>query len=264
MPTLSQSQSPESWSVFVGRILILAVYLTLFLFFSKGYSKSKRNGLPNKFLLGYAVFFGFLTFYGVMGIVDQSLIVFTDFGGIISKLDVTFAELYGITPGYQLVFTKLANPLYLLGLLILMLLLAAQVYPLEMVLNWRRAPATVFLFAVAAAILPAYHPSLCYTVYMDVVTGLVIGGMLLGLILNIGINCKLAASTTGDLKKRSLSIIFASILFYVGFLMSLRIQDISIMFQVSEGAIKLDYDVVLGYVIQSISALLYWRGLRSG
>jgi hypothetical protein len=253
-----------SWLTFIGRVLILAVYLVLFFFFKKGYAKSKRDGLPNKFLLGYALFFGFMTFYGAMSVVDQSLIVFTNYGGIIGKLDVDFSELYGIPVGYALIFNSLANPLYLLGLMILTLLLAAQVYPLEMVLGWKRPLATYYLFISAAAILPAYFPALCYTVYTDIVSFMVIGGVILGLVLNIGINSKLAATTTGDLKKRSLSIIFASALFYAGFLMSLKFDAVSILYTVSDGVISMDWDVLIGYVLQTVSSLLYWRGLRSG
>jgi hypothetical protein len=256
----TQTQTPESWAVLAGKALIFAVYFVLFLFFRKGYAKSKRDGLPNKFLLGYALFFGFLSFYGAMGLVDQTLAVFTPFGGFIGKLDVSFDLLYGLTPTYELFFPQLANPLYLLGLLILMLLLAAQVYPLEMVLNWKRAPATTFLFIVAAAIVPAYFPALCFTIYMDIITGCVIGGMLLGLVLNIGINIKLAATTVGDLRKRSLSIIFASILFYVGFLLALKIGELAILNRLF--GTPADYDVVLGYAVQALAAVLYWRGLR--
>ncbi|NMC08449.1 MAG: hypothetical protein GYA24_24790 [Candidatus Lokiarchaeota archaeon] len=261
---LLQNQTPVSWLTFVGRVVMLAVYVTLFLFFRKGYAKSKRDGLPNKFLLGYTLFFGFMTFYGAMSVVDQSLIVFTSFGGIIGKLDVDFSEFYGIPVSYTLFFDTLANPLYLLGLMILTLLLAAQVYPLEMVLNWKKPFATMYLFIAAAAIVPAYLPALCYTVYTDIVASMVIGGVVLGLILNIGINSKLAATTTGDLKKRSLSIIFASILFYAGFLMSLKFDAVSILYTISDHAIPMDWDVLIGYVLQATSSLLYWRGLRSG
>jgi hypothetical protein len=255
-----QTQTPESWSILIGRALIFAVYFVLFLFFRKGYAKSKKDGLPNKFLLGYALFFGFLSFYGAMSLVDQSLTVFTSAGGFIGKLDVSFDVLYGLPPNPDLLFPQLANPLYLLGIMILMLLMAAQVYPLEMVLNWKRAPATTFLFIVAAAIVPAYFPALCLTIYMDIVTGCVIGGILLGLVLNIGINIKLVATTAGDLRKRSLCIIFASILFYVGFLLALKIAELSILNRIF--GTPADYDVVLGYGVQSVAALLYWRGLR--
>jgi hypothetical protein len=259
---LFQIQTPESWSVLAGRALIFVVYFVLFLFFRKGYAKSKSDGLPNKFLLGYALFFGFLMFYGAMSLVDQVLTIFTSTGGLIGRLDVSFDVLYGLPPNSELLFPQLANPLYLLGLLILMLLLAAQVYPLEMVLDWKRAPATTFLFIVAGAIVPAFFPALCLTIYMDIITGCVIGGMLLGLVLNIGINIKLAATTAGDLRKRSLSIIFASILFYIGFLLALKIAELAILNQLF--GIPADYDVVLGYIVQTLAAVLYWRGLRSG
>ncbi|MEX2685070.1 MAG: hypothetical protein Q6373_026080 [Candidatus Sigynarchaeota archaeon] len=258
---LLQVQTTESWSVLVGRVAIFIVYFMLALFFRKNYAKSKKDGLPNKFALGYALFFGFLSFYGAMGIVDQGLHVFTAGGGFISKIGKEFDVLYGITPAYGLILPNLANPLYLIGLAILMLLLAAQVYPLELALNWKRIPATIYLFAIAAATIPIYIPAVSYSLYTDIVTIGTVGGMLLGLVLNIGINIKLASTSAGDLRKRSLSIIFASILFYIGFLLTLNIVELAIIHQIA--GTPVEYDVVLGYAIQAIAALLYWRGLRT-
>jgi hypothetical protein len=257
---LSQLQTVESWSVFAGRVAIFIVYLMLSLFFRKNYARSKKDGLPNKFALGYALFFAFLSVYGVMSLIDQSLVLFTADGGFISKVGKDFDILYGITPTYELILPNLANPLYLIGLAILMILLAAQVYPLELALNWKRAPATIYLFAIAAATIPIYIPALSYSLYTDIVTMCTVGGMVLGLVLNIGINIKLASTSAGDLRRRSLSIIFASILFYIGFLLTLNIAELAIIHQIA--GTPPEYDVVLGYVIQAISAVLYWRGLR--
>jgi hypothetical protein len=258
---LFQAQTVENWVVFSGRMMIFLVYLLLAVFFTKNYSKSKADGLPNKFFLGYALFFGFLLFYGGMSVIDQALVLYSPGGGFISKLGVDFNVLYGIPISYVLILGNLANPLYLLGLGILMVLLAAQVYPLEVVLNWKYKPSTVYSFAIAAAIIPIYFPMVSYSLYTDIVTLGTVIGIVIGLVLNIGINIKLAATSAGDLRKRSLSIIFASILFYIGFLLSLNIAELAVLNQLI--GTPPEYDVFLGYVVQAISAILYWRGLRS-
>lgn len=257
-----QSQTLENWMVLAGRVLILVTYTFLAVFFKKTYGRSKADGLPNKFALGYALFFGFLACYGVMSVINEILVLTVPGGGFIAQLDTRFAVLYGLTPTYSLVLPNLANPLYLIGLMILMLLLAAQVYPLEVVLGWKRQPGTFYLFAIAAAIPVVFIPAVSYSLYTDIVVFGTIAGMLIGLIMNIGINIRLAATTTGDLRKRSLSIIFASILFYVGFLMSLKIAEISLLYQLV--GTPMGYDIFLGCVVQAIAAVLYWRGLRTG
>ncbi len=213
-------------------------------------------------MLGYAIFFGFLIFYGGMSVVDQSMKMFTTTGGFISQLDNRFSVIYDITPTYTLLLPNLANPLYLIGLMILMLLLAAQVYPLENILNWRVKLGTIYLFAIAIAILPVFIPGLSYSLYTDIVTLGTVVGILIGLILNIGLNIKLAASTAGDLRRRSVAIIFASVLFYLGFLMSLNIQELNLLSNNVEG-LSSAYDLFLGNMFQAIAGLLYWRGLRS-
>ena len=150
---LQQINSLEDGLVFAGRILIFVVYLVLFLFFRKNYMKSKVDGLPNKFSLGYAFFFGALFFFGLMSVINDVLNIFVPGSGFIGNLDTDFSTLYGITPGYELILPKLANPLYLVGILVLMILLATQVYPLEVVLNWKKLPGTKYLIIIAAAIL---------------------------------------------------------------------------------------------------------------
>nr|MDO8112037.1 hypothetical protein [Candidatus Sigynarchaeota archaeon] len=257
---IDQTLTIEGTLVLAGRVLLFVVYLVLFLFFRKNYVQSKKNGLPNKFSLGYEVFFGFLFVYGALSVLDEILALSTG-TGFIGNLDTDFSVLYGITPGYDLTLPNLANPLYLIGIMILMLLLAAQVYPLEVVLGWKRTPGTIYLFAITIAIIPVFIPALSYSIYTEIVMFGAIGGVLIGLVLNIGINIRLAATTTGDLKKRSISIIFASILFYVGFLMALKIAEISILYQIF--GTPLEYDIFLGCILQAIAAILYWRGLRA-
>ncbi|MHA1715377.1 MAG: hypothetical protein ACTSXP_07010, partial [Promethearchaeota archaeon] len=156
--------------------------------------------------------------------------------------------------------SNLARPLYVFGLAALNCLLAAQVYPLEMVINWTKKPVTLFLFGVAVALVLVFIPALTWTLYSFVVFLSTIISMLLGLIMNIGVNFKLAVVSTGDLRRRSIFIIFASFLFYLGFLWTLEIQEISVMalFNLSGR-----YDIVLGCIIQGVSALFYYSGLKT-
>jgi hypothetical protein len=80
--------------------------------------------------------------------------------------------------------------------------------------------------------------------------------------MNIGVNIKLAAVSTGELRRRSISIIFASLFFYLGFIWTLEIGEISLGTIFSIAGYASAWDTVFGSVLQVISALLYRQGLR--
>ncbi|MHA1679518.1 MAG: hypothetical protein ACTSUE_00825 [Promethearchaeota archaeon] len=255
--------SIENSIVLMIRTLLLLVYAILATFFLKGYRKSVKRGLPNKFMLGYVFFYAFLSFYGGLAVIDEfgNVFEFYDILGVLAQdLDV----LYGITPSYDLLFPNLANALYLFGIIMLMILIAAQVYPLENILNWKYFIATRFLIIVSVGLVLVYIPTLSYSLYSEILFICAVIGLFLGLVLNIGINIKIAATSSGDLKKRSISIIFASLLFYIGFLLTVGIQELSPFGSLGlASSMTGALDMLLGGILQVVSAILYWRGLRS-
>lgn len=236
--------------------MLIFVYLTVAVFFIKKYKKSKAAGFANMFFLGYAIFFTAL-FSVQIALAGDAL------WGYLEPTATNW--LRGQFPGHDipenqdkiLFLYNTVQPLYIIGLSALLLLQAAQIYPLEKTVNWERAIGTKTLVVIAVGLWLVFIPALTWTYLTFALLFGTILGIVYGLVINVGVNIKLAVMTTGDLRKRSLAIIFASILFYFGFIITLEIQELSIT-----GDGKLD--IVLGCIIQTLSAILYWRGLRTG
>jgi hypothetical protein len=246
----------------ITRLVSMIIYVILAAFFTKGYKRSVERGFANKFLLGYAIFFGCLSIYGGVSVINDVANTFLDVD-LLGSLETELVTLYGLEPGPPLILERLTVALYLFGIIILMLLLAVQVYPLENMLGWKHLIGTKYLLIVTVALGLVYMPFLVNTIYPDIAFFAAIFGLVLGLVLNIGINIKIAASSTGDLRRRSISIIFASILFYVGFLLTVGIQELNPFRGMDLGpGMDNALNIMLGGVVQLIAAILYWRGLR--
>ncbi len=245
----------------ISRFALIIVYLFMFVFFTRNYRKSKESGFVNKFFLGYAVFF-FALFCVQIGLSMDALFSYlgipgtgwirADFPGADDPANVAKVA----------VLSNMVLPIYILGLAALLCLLAAQIYPLEQTLNWRRAPGTIFLVCVSGGLMLVFIPALTWSTFTLVMMFASIAGMLYGLIINVGVNIKLAAVSTGDLRRRSVSIIFASILFYLGFIYTLEIGEISLRVITGISGLSLKWDIIFGCALQMVSALLYWNGLR--
>ncbi|MEX2682691.1 MAG: hypothetical protein Q6373_013905 [Candidatus Sigynarchaeota archaeon] len=249
----------ENELVLIARFVIVVVYLYMFLFFRKNYLKSKAAGFTNKFFVGYAFFFLVLFCY-------QLGYSISELGSALHLFDSSWLE--GDFPGYSeshraiLFFVlKMVKPIFIIGISSLMLLIAGQVYPLELTLNWNRWIITKFLIIVSIGVLFIFIPQLTWTYYSFVLCTAAVLGVVIGLVMNMGINIKLAKESTGELRVRSIAIIFASLLFYIGFIYTLSIMEISVTrpFGISEWA---KWDTIFGYILQIISAILYRQGLR--
>lgn len=243
----------ETETVLITRICLVGVYFYMFWFFRNNYLKSKAVGFINKFFVGYAFFFlvlfGFQVGYAITELGDyfhwfSTAWIRGDFLG--TGDDAVMAP--------TLFLYNLVQPIFILGIASLMLLVAGQVYPLELTLNWNKTIITKYLLIVAAGVMTIFIPVLTWTYYAFGFLFAAILGMVIGLLMNIGVNAKLARETTGELRKRSITIIFASLLFYMGFIWTLEIEEISLG--------DFAWDTVFGSVLQGFSALLYRRGLR--
>ncbi len=249
----------ENEIVLITRFVIVVVYLYMFLFFRKNYLKSKAAGFTNKFFVGYAFFFlilfGFQLGYSI-----------SELGPVLNLFSTDVLE--GNFPGYDTAYRStlfflfnMVKPIFILGISSLMLLVAGQVYPLELTLNWNKWIITKYLVIVSIGVLFIFIPQLTWTYYAFALCLAAVLGVVIGLVMNMGINIKLARISTGELRQRSIAIIFASLFFYVGFIYTLSIQEISITkpFGLVEWS---SWDTVFGYVLQIISAILYRQGLR--
>lgn len=248
----------EQEAVLLARIALVFVYLYMMLFFRKNYLKSKEAGFVNRFFLGYALFFGALfifqigiAFNEIMGVVDSTLVAWVRAG---------FPD---PRPQDVPVLSNMVLPLYILGLIAMLSVIAAQVYPVEQTIGWTRTPGTFILAILAGSMTLVFVPALTWTLLTAVLLFAAIGGVLYGLLLNISVNIKLAVVSTGDLRLRSIAIIFASFLFYIGFIYTLEVKEISLGEIFGIAGFSMKWDLVFGSVLQGLSALLYRQGLRS-
>ena len=209
--------------------------------------------------MGYAIFFAVLFFFQI-GISFYSIMneLFPD---TVEWLRNPFPG-EGIEENKDKIFFlyNLVQPLYIIGLMPLLLLISMQIYPVEKTLNWERTPGTKILIITSISMSVIFIPILTWSYYTFITLVLALFGFIYGLLVNIGVNIKLAAMSTGEIRKRSVAIIFASILFYLGFLWTLEIQEISIARMI--GGIDSAWDITLGCVVQGISALMYYQGLK--
>jgi hypothetical protein len=230
----------------------------MFVFFRKNYLKSKAAGFINKFFVGYAFFFVALFAFQVgISLVDLAENMGFPTGWIRESFP---GEAEGKAAVYFLY--SLVKPVYILGVASMVLLIAGQVYPLELTLNWNKTIITKFLVIVSVGVMFSFIPALTWSLYTFIFCFGAVLGVVIGLIMNIGVNIKLAAVSTGELRRRSISIIFASFLFYMGFVWTLEIQEISLGTIFNIAAYASEWDTVFGSMLQVISALLYRQGLR--
>nr|MDO8088111.1 hypothetical protein [Candidatus Sigynarchaeum springense] len=232
----------------------------MFLFFRKNYLKSKAAGFTNKFFVGYAFFF--LVLFGFQ--VGYSI---SETGSALGLFSSGWIEgdFPGYTEAYRAILSfvfKMVKPIFVLGLSSLMLIIAGQVYPLELTLNWNKWIITKYLVIVSIGVLLIFIPQLTWTYYSFVFCLAAVIGVVIGLVMNMGVNIKLARVSTGELRRRSISIIFASLFFYIGFIYTLSITEISITKPLGFVDTWARWDTVFGYSLQIVSAILYRQGLR--
>nr|MDO8117114.1 hypothetical protein [Candidatus Sigynarchaeota archaeon] len=169
----------------IFRFAVIVGFFLMFVFFMRNYRKSKESGFVNKFFLGYAVFF-FALFCVQIGLSMDALLSYLHVPGTgWIKADFPGAD----DPDNVAKVAVLSNmvlPIYILGLAALLCLLAAQIYPLEQTLNWKHAPGTVFLVSVAIALMLVFIPGITWSMYTLVLLFASIGGILYGLIINVG------------------------------------------------------------------------------
>ncbi|MHA1793934.1 MAG: hypothetical protein ACTSVI_14935 [Promethearchaeota archaeon] len=246
-------------AAFFARLSLAFIYFGVFFFFKKNYVKAKKNGFVNKFFLGYAAFYIFL-----FGFQVTQVIYALDRDILATNFFESASQMFPLPPGSSTdsvpYLSNLVRPLYVFGLAALSCLVGMQIYPLELVINWKKWPITKFLLVTAAGLMLVFIPAFTWTLYSFFIFLACLIGIILGLILNIGVNIKLAFVSTGELRKRSIFIIFASLLFYLGFLWTLEIKEISLMVPLG---LNSDFDIVFGSIIQGISSACYFIGLRS-
>jgi len=245
----------------ITRFVMIAVYAYMVLFFKKSYKKQKDAGFVNKFFMGYLLFFLALLIYQVGISIYQIGMAL----GYIPGGQPMFPMEVGFDPDTVVFFlSNLMRPVFIIGLVGVEALIAAQIYPLEVAIGWKRTPGTIIMFITCGLLFLMFIPLLTWTYYSFVVLLIACAGVLYGFFMNIGVNIKMAKISTGEVRRRSVFIILASMLFYIGFLWTLEVgwteSIINIFAPIS---VSLKWDVLAGSILQAISALLYRSGLNT-
>jgi hypothetical protein len=248
----------------IARFTLIFVYVYMAFFFKKSYKKQKEAGFVNKFFMGYLLFFLSLVVYQIgISIYQLGTVLEIPF---FSGWQLPFPMEVGFDPSSVVFFMgNMMRPLFVVGIIGAEALIAAQIYPLETALGWKRTPGTIFMFITCGLLFIMLIPLLTWTYYSFVVLLLSYAGVLYGFFMNIGVNLKMARATTGEVRRRSLMIIVASMCFYIGFLWTLEVgwtEGIINIF-IPGASISLKWDVLVGSILQAFSAILYRSGLNT-
>ncbi len=238
------------------RYALTVVYIGIMVFFIRGYTKSKAAGLPNKFFLGFSIMF--LAILGIIAgtaVYETVNLIFTGTW----NLQTPFPGYYDPIMREQVgIFLNFCRPLFVLAFIACNVMIAGQVYPLEIAINWKKAPATKLLVITGLAAFAIFIPGITFSIVTQILLVACIGSLLFGFALNIGVNIHLCRVSTGQIRRRSLFIILAFICFYMGFIWALEVGWTR---EFIPGA-TLKYDVVFGSILQMVAAVFYWVGFR--
>ncbi len=247
---------PDDLIALLVRFGLTAVYVAMLIFFKNGYQKSKAAGLPNKFFLGFS--FMFLVLLIIVGGIDVYETINAFAPGTVN-MQIPFDGYYDpmIYPAVGM-FRNFCRPLFVLAFMAGNVLIAGQVYPLELAIGWKKVPVTKLLVITGAALFLVFIPVITFTVVTQVLFAASIFCLVLGFFLNIGVNIHLFRISTGQIRQRSLFIILAFFCFYMGFVWALEVGWAELFII---GA-SLKYDVVFGSIVQMVASLFYWIGFR--
>jgi hypothetical protein len=237
---------------FIARMVAMSVFGYLYVYFKKAYDESKKTEMRNTYFLGFMLLFGILTlfnlFYGLYGL-------YNEISATTINLDQNFA--WWENPGNAL--DELKNqmrPLYLSFYFFLTCILAAQVYPLEQAMNWKKSPFSKTMILFGSGVWLLFIPAVAYTMVAYVIIGLSWLSFVMGFLLNIGVNIKIYKVSAGTLRKRALYAILAFFFLAIGIAWSLELGWGSSIYSGIENSM----DVIIGSAFQLISALFYLKG----
>ena len=237
---------------FIARMIMVAVFTYVFFYFKKGYNDSKKTGVKNTYFMGFMLLFAILTIfnllYGAYGLYNELSAETID-------LEARFS--WWEDPGNELdMMANQMRPLFLSFYFFMSCILAAQVYPLEQAMGWKKAPFSKYMVISGAGVWLLFIPTIAYSYASFVIVGLSWFSLLLGFFLNIAVNIKIYRATAGTLRKRALYAVLAFFFLALGIAWSLELGWGSLINE----AISNAWDVVIGSVFQLISAIFYLKG----
>ncbi|MHA1872185.1 MAG: hypothetical protein ACTSXF_14660, partial [Promethearchaeota archaeon] len=237
----------ETIYALIARFLLIPFYIYLVYFFRKKYLESKKAGFENKFIIGFAVMFlvilgyqTFTAFYELLGYLNPSYSNFLE-----GKFPGTDTQEFKQT---LWIFANLASlPLYIVGESAFLVIYAAQIYPLEIILNLKRKPLSKLLYITAALLLLIFIQPIRESYIALILIALWVLELLIAFFFNLGINIKLAVKSTGVVRRRALMMMLAFILFNIGIIWALEVGWAKSIWS----GFGLKMDIVFGSILQA-------------
>ena len=151
---------------FFFRLGLLLVYTYMIIFFTRNYRKSVDAGVPNKFFVGFKYVF-------ILMMIMTTLLTFF---GLLKEFYPNIRSIEAMFPGYEDpeklaqvgIFANMTRPLYVFAFIMVTLVIAGQVYPLEVIMNWQKRPITIFMILAATLMGFIYIPPLTYTIFTQI------------------------------------------------------------------------------------------------
>ncbi len=238
--------------VFRLGIMVVVFYL-LFQKFYRDYQKSKKSGFVNYYFLGFsALFLIMLIFHILYGSYELYSNTVADPVNLKSQFNW-----YSESEDW---IGKIANnqmrPAYLIFYFLTNLVLAAQIYPLELANGWKKNPVMRTIIVCGSSLWLNFIPAIGTSAAAAIIVILGFAGIGIGFLTNIAINIKLYIKSAGVLRRRALYAIFAFIFFAVGILWSMEMG----FGEAIHESISYRWDVVVGSVLQIVGAFFYRVG----
>ncbi len=243
---------PVNLAAIIVRFFMIYPYIYLVNYFVWGYRKSKSSGYKNNFFLGNSILFAIAVIFHV---------AYASYELYISTIpNATWLSSYfpwkpDNLEGLVRSMSHQVRPLYLLFYLLLTVVMAAQVYPLEQVVGLNKSPFTKSILVMGSFNLLLFIPALSYTWVSLVAIPLGFIAIASGIILNIIVNLIIFKRSTGTLRYQSLYGMFAFLLFGFGLALSLEVGWLKLI----DESISYRWEVIVGSLIQLVAIIFYRR-----
>ncbi len=243
---------PVNLAAIIVRFLMIYPYLYLVNYFVWGYRKSKATGYKNNFFLGNSILFTIAVIFHI---------AYASFELYISTIPnaVMLNNYFPWKPdnleGLVKSMSHQVRPLYIMFYLLLTVVMAAQVYPLEQVVGLTKNPFTKIILGLGSLNLLMFIPALSYTWVSLVTIPLGFFFFFFGIILNIVVNIVIFKRSTGTLRYQSLYGMSAFLLFGIGLTLSLEVGWLKMI----DPSISYRWEVITGSLIQLIAIIFYRR-----
>lgn len=252
----------DEWSIggVITRLIVCLFCIYLTIFFRKKYVVTKTEGMPNHY------FHGLMWFFGMIALVMFGLFL-TDY---LNSAEIANFEVKGQFEGYgpemkekfgllSILLYNLMSPGYLMLSQVALLVFAAQMLPLEEMLNPKKPIFKTILIAVGLMCL-IYIPGLALTIFAFIILLFGYLSLILAFFVNFIMTGMIIKRSTGIVRKRAFMNISGFFVFLIGMIWSMRVGWSEMIWS---GFTNFDVDVVFGNIVMLISAIVYYFAFKS-